>query len=278
MQDWVLVRGGRRWCCRRWDGVWDLLVRGPRSPSAWRPGLWRERRPSRSWSESLDPGWTGPAGLLRCSAALLAVQWWTVRRGVKCTIVQCVGGWVGRGLARRFLLLAFWSRATLRAIFKDCDHGTNTCWDAVVYDCAVCALVGTTQRRPVAGVAEHSGCGSWWSPTSFGCSFGSYWDDAIAKVALAKPATPAQKAKTVVARGQQSWQPLTNVLVSSFSSPMSRMCRLVESLGSSSSTLSGRRTAWCGGSKCRLGCLCSSTWAEGRLQQPKAVGASGQQF
>ena len=49
---------------------------------------------------------------------------------MKCTIVQCVGGWGGSGLACSLLLLPFWSRATLHATLKDLPP-TQRCIDSV---------------------------------------------------------------------------------------------------------------------------------------------------
>ena len=45
-------------------------------------------------------------------------------------------------------------------ILKELCSCANACCDAVVRGCAVGVLVGTVQWRPVAGVAEHFGCGS----------------------------------------------------------------------------------------------------------------------
>ena len=83
-------------------------------------------------------------------------------------------------------------------------------------------LKGDSYRRRLS-----FGCWSWWSS----CSFGSYWDDAIAKLsALAKPATPAQKPKRWWPVGRQSWHLHTNVGEQFLVIPMCRVCRLRASL------------------------------------------------
>ena len=101
--------------------------------------------------------------------------WRTERRGVRRTNLHCFW-WVGGSRSRvQVSVVAILAQEQYCAWFwKNCAHGANTCWDAVVHDCGVCVRVGTTQRRTTTEIAIHLGCWRWWSPTSFGCCVGGW--------------------------------------------------------------------------------------------------------